>query len=163
MGSGGRSVWLRQVYLIDPALVPASFKPGCEEYVHYGIGLGGRYKPSGQGQYVGIVVAAAQAGYLGHPAQGGAYASVLVERNADAFSAAAHGNSTADLAALYGPCQGVGVVGIVAALWTMRPEVLVFQAPCFKVGLHMLLKLKAGMVAGQSDDYCFHILVILVA
>ncbi len=87
----------------------------------------------------------------GNPAKSGTNALMLVERDADAFSAAADGNALPALARLYAFCQSMPEVRIVAALLAISPVVVKLDAPLCKVLLYMLLERKASMITCKSN------------
>ena len=98
----------------------------------------------------------AQPGDVGTPAECRTYALMLVERHADALTAAADSQTQTTLATLYGIGQRMGKVGIVATVCRMGAKVAAFIALLREILLGMFLYSKAGMVAGKSDGKWIH-------
>ena len=82
-------------------------------------------EPARYDDYVRVVVGARQLGDVRPPAEGGAYALVLVQGHTDTIAGAANRDARIDLAALDGFRHGVGVVRIVATVRRVGPEILV--------------------------------------
>jgi hypothetical protein len=82
----------------------ASLELGVEEFLHNSRSSSGVYESSRHHEYVGVVVLTNEMGYLGYPAESGAYALVLVECHGNTFTAAADANAGVALAVLYGFC-----------------------------------------------------------
>ena len=91
-------------------------------------------------QHIGIVVLTAQMGDFRNPAQACAYALVLVQRHADAFTAAADGYARIAFPVFYSLGQRMGIVGIVATGFRIRAEILIGIAFFGEVFLHELLE-----------------------
>ena len=104
----------------------SALKRGGEELFQNAGGHMVGNETTGHHQDVGIVVLTAQFGNLCIPAEGSANALVLVERHGNAVSAAADGDAWIAFTSLYGLCQGVGKVGVVAAFGSVRAEVFLF-------------------------------------
>ena len=135
----------------DAAFVASSVEGCGEECIDDLQGEVGVDEACGEDEDVGIVVLSGESGELDCPADGCAYALVLVEGHCDAVSAAAHCDARVALAGLDGRCAGVGEVGVVAALLGVGSEVGVGEATDCEVVLDDALEFVAGVVAADCN------------
>ena len=125
-------------------------KFGVQEHLEHGDGVFGAGEAGGHDEDVGVVVLAGQTCYLHVPAEGGAYALVLVEGDGHALAGAAHGDAGIDLSGLDGAGEGMGEVGIVDGSGGVGAEILVFDAGGGEIAFDDALEFKSGVVAAQT-------------
>ena len=142
-------------YFVDAALVASTLERSVEKYFYDFDCLIVADEASGQGNHVGIVMLAGKTGYLWNPAEGRAYALVLVERHVDALAAAADADTRIAFATFDGSGAQVGKVGVVATFLAVGAKVNVFDAVAFQVVDNCQFGGISRMVAAQSNGNVF--------
>ena len=135
---------------VDATLVAASEEIGVEERVNQLDGFLWRDETAGQHNHVGVVVLARKLCYGFVPTQGSSYALMLVEGHCHALACAAHGYSRIALAAFYGSCAGVGVVGVVATGFAVGAKVFHGDTLCREIADYLFLDFKTCVVAANG-------------
>ena len=97
-------------HLVYPSLMATALKIRGEEFVHDLTRHVRVDETPRHDQHIGIVVLTAQMGDFRNPAQACAYALVLVQRHADAFTAAADGYARIAFPVFYSLGQRMGIV-----------------------------------------------------
>ena len=130
----------------NPAFVSSSLESGVEKLVHNGFCLFFRNISARHYENVGIVVQTRHVGNFRHPAKGGSYIRVFVERNSHSLSRAANGNSRVNAAVVNGTAEFVGKVGIIARILIETSVVLAFISACGKILLYLLFQQETCVV-----------------
>ena len=138
-------------YLGDTTLVATAFEWCCQEGIDDLHGEIRVDETGGEHQYIGVVVGTGKAGEFNGPADGGAYALMLVEGHGDTVAAATHGYTHVAVAALNGLCAWVGEIRIIAALLGVGSEVGVWTVAESQVILDHTFEFITGMVAAYSN------------
>ena len=112
----------------DALTVSSSFEIGGEKGVENCCRFFLVDKTAGHNQNVGVVVLTRQSRNFGHPAQGGAYVRVLIERHGDAFAAATNCNAAFALFSVDGAAERMTEIGIIAGVGRMSSEIDVRDA-----------------------------------
>ena len=126
----------------------STLERGRKEGIHDACGCVLVDESGRQHKDVGIVVLAAERGNLRPPADSRTHTLMLVEGDAYAFTRSAQCDGQRASARLHGIAQGMGKVGIVAAVGGEGAEVSVGHAMKFQIMFYMLLHLESCMVAG---------------
>ena len=112
----------------DALTVSSSFEIGGEEGVENCCRFFLIDKTTGHDQNVGVVVLTRQGRNFGHPAQGGAYVRMLIERHGDAFAAATNCNTAFALFTVDGAAERMTEIGIITGVGRMSSEIDVRDA-----------------------------------
>ena len=135
----------------EGAAVASALEGGVEEGVDDDVGFPLGYETGREHEDVGVVVLLGQGGDLGLPAEGGAYALMLVEGHRDSVAGAAHGDAERAVALLYRNGAWMRVVGIIARLRGVSAEINCLVAARTHHIHEMLLEFVAGVVACECD------------
>jgi len=132
-------------------LVAAAVKRCLEELVDDSECESRFYEACRKYKYVGVVVGAGKSGQFHVPAEGGAYALMLVESHADTVAAAA--DADAGIVAALFDSFGTRVceVGVVAALGAESAEVFTLDTLRKQIALYNAFEFISGMVAAYGD------------
>ena len=146
--------------LFNAALMATAFEGNREELVHDGTGRVVVDETTGHHEHIRIIVLTNQLANLGIPAYTGANALVLIKRHGDALTTAADGNAGIDFTALDTLGQGMAVVGIVHGGIAPCAIVLNGVSFLFEILQHELLQGKTSVIAGYSNTFYFHIILL---
>ena len=138
---------------VNAALMASALVGGHQEGLDHGNGFLVGDKAARHSQDVGIVVLTCETCHGQTPAQCRADALVLVQRDVDALTAAAHGDAGIALALFDGQGARMGKVWIVTAVLIIGAEVLAGDTLRLKPALDGFLDGIARMVAAQRHRH----------